>query len=71
MPSTKDTQYLIRPIEPADDARRNGYLSSYLETLERMTEARRLYEAAGFKRIDAPMGDTGHHRCDCWYVLEL
>jgi putative acetyltransferase len=59
---------LVRIIE---DARRDGYIACYLETLERMPEARRLYEAAGFRRVGAPMGHTGHHKCDCWYCLEL
>ena len=22
-------------------------------------------------RLDAPLGDTGHHSCNGWYLLEL
>jgi putative acetyltransferase len=53
------------------DAREDGYLYCYVETLERMTEARRLYESAGFEPLDSPRGQTGHHGCDRWYLLEL
>jgi putative acetyltransferase len=48
-----------------------GYRRCYLETLERMTAARAMYESAGFRKLPTPMGDTGHHRCDAWYVREL
>lgn len=52
-------------------ARAIGYRYCYLETLERMSEARRLYEASGFVRIDGPRGDTGHPSCDTFYQLDL
>jgi putative acetyltransferase len=48
-----------------------GYRLCYLETLVAMAQARRLYESFGFRRIDAPMGATGHFGCDAWYVREL
>ncbi len=54
-----------------DTARQMGYTRCYLETLSSMEAARRLYEAAGFVRLDAPMGCTGHHGCDRWYELAL
>ncbi len=52
-------------------AEKIGYKKCYLETLNHMVQARRLYEAAGFKRMDKPMGDTGHCPCDWWYVKKL
>jgi putative acetyltransferase len=52
-------------------ARQAGYRTCYLETLEHMSRARRLYEAFGFRRLSAPMGATGHFGCDAWYALEL
>jgi putative acetyltransferase len=54
-----------------DEAARAGFKRCYLETLERMTQARRLYESVGFEPLCAPMGATGHHGCDRWYALEL
>ena len=52
-------------------ARDHRYRSCYLETMDSMKEARRLYEAAGFKQTDKPSGETGHHGCDAWLRLEF
>ena len=52
-------------------ARRAGYRRCYLETLERMHQARRLYRRNGFEEIAAPMGDTGHSGCNSWMVRDL
>jgi putative acetyltransferase len=48
-------------------ARDHNYRSVYLETLAHMTQARRLYERAGFVRRSTPAGNTGHGGCDTWY----
>lgn len=52
-------------------AREHGFRTCYLESLRSMHAARALYEKAGFRRIDGPMGATGHHACDDYRVLEL
>ncbi len=52
-------------------ARALGYRRCYLETLERMTDARRLYEKFGFKALCSQRGATGHFGCDRYYELEL
>lgn len=52
-------------------ARTFGFTRCYLETLTGMDAAMRLYERTGFRRIDAPMGATGHGGCDIWYLREL
>lgn len=54
-----------------DGARKAGFRKCYLETLQHMEAARRLYESVGFEPLDAPMGKTGHHRCDVWAVKRL
>lgn len=53
------------------EAKRAGFRQCYLETLVQMTEARRLYERAGFTRLSRPEGHTGHFGCDAWYAREL
>jgi len=54
-----------------DAARDRGFERCYIETHERMVEARGLYESAGFEPLDGPMGETGHHGCNRWYLLDL
>jgi putative acetyltransferase len=52
-------------------ARDAGFRQCYLETLGGMHEAQRLYRAAGFSRIDAPMGATGHFACNTFFLRAL
>jgi putative acetyltransferase len=54
-----------------DSAPAFGFRRSYLETLTGMDAAMRLYERSGFRRIDAPLGATGHGGCDLWYLKDL
>ena len=54
-----------------DAARGFGFKRIYLETLTGMHGAMRLYERAGFRRIPAAMGATGHGSCDIYYLLDL
>jgi putative acetyltransferase len=52
-------------------ARELGYRRCYLETLTGMDAAMRLYERAGFTRLCAPLGATGHFGCDRWFARDL
>lgn len=52
-------------------ARDFGYTRCYLETLGGMDAAMKLYERSGFRRIDQPMGATGHGGCNAFYLLDL
>jgi putative acetyltransferase len=52
-------------------ARELGFRRCYLETLTGMAAAQRLYAAAGFRRIDGPLGRTGHFSCDTFYLRDL
>ncbi|MCU0758924.1 MAG: GNAT family N-acetyltransferase [Steroidobacteraceae bacterium] len=61
-------QMLARCIE---SARGFGFDRCYLETLASMGDAARLYEAAGFRRLGAPLGATGHFTCNRWYLLDV
>lgn len=53
------------------EAKAVGYRNMYLETLENMYAARRLYEAFGFSPLPQPKGTTGHFGCDAWYERSL
>lgn len=48
-----------------------GYRQCYLETLQVMPEANRLYQKAGFTKLDHALGKTGHFGVDVWYLKSL
>ena len=54
-----------------EEATKAGYRACYLETMDGMTQAQRLYARHGFKYLDQPMGDTGHTSCGTWMAREL
>lgn len=53
------------------DARRIGFRRVYIETLESMTAANRLYQKLGFVPLAEGLGNTGHCGCDTFYALDL
>jgi putative acetyltransferase len=54
-----------------DWAKDNGYTQLYLESLPELGKAIGLYEKAGFKMLQKPMGDSGHYACNIWMLKEL
>ncbi|CZF83907.1 Acetyltransferase (GNAT) family protein [Grimontia celer] len=52
-------------------ARNQGYHSCYLETTACLKEAIHLYKSLGFKRVDAPLGNTGHTDCEVAMLKKL
>jgi len=54
-----------------ESARGFGFSQCYLETLSGMDAAMRLYERSGFRRVQAPLGATGHGGCDSFYLRPL
>lgn len=54
-----------------DAARRFGFKRCYLETLTGMDAAQALYRKHRFTPLCAPMGSTGHHGCDRWFIRAL
>ena len=54
-----------------EEAGKAGFQLCYLETLDDMKQARRLYGKYGFNYLDKPMGNTGHTSCGTWMSKEL
>ena len=52
-------------------AREFGFEKIYLETMEYMTHAQKLYKQSGFEYIDGPMGGTGHYACPVHMLKRL
>ncbi len=52
-------------------AREAGYRQCYLESLPQLTAGVKLYEKFGFRYLDHPLGQTGHHGCNLWMILDL
>jgi putative acetyltransferase len=48
-----------------------GYSQLYIETLPELSRAITLYERAGFRQIDHPMGNSGHFGCNIWMLMDL
>ncbi|MCF6227008.1 MAG: GNAT family N-acetyltransferase [Xanthomonadales bacterium] len=48
-----------------------GYRYIYLETMENMTAARKLYRRFGFEDLKQALGDTGHGSCNSWMGMTL
>jgi len=54
-----------------DSARELGYKQIYLESMPELGKAISMYEKAGFRSIDHPMGKSGHFGCDIWMLMDL
>lgn len=52
-------------------ARELDFKQCYLETLPYMKAATKLYNASGFKQLEASLGETGHYSCDVWMLKTL
>lgn len=52
-------------------AAENGYRRMYLETMPELSLAISLYERFGFKRLDDPLGHTGHTGCNIWMIRDI
>lgn len=52
-------------------AKEYGYKKLYLESLPQFSKAVSMYEKQGFKKINQPLGNSGHTTCDIWMLKEL
>jgi len=54
-----------------DAARDFGYKQCYLESASQMEVAVNMYEKAGYKHLEGPLGETGHFSCGVWMIKDL
>lgn len=54
-----------------DKAKALGYKKCYLESATELEAAIHIYEQFGFKRLENPLGDTGHFSCGVWMLKGL
>ena len=71
IPEARGTGVSHKLIEIALEHAEKYYDTCYLETFGNMTAAQKFYEKYGFKRIDKPLGNTGHYGCDVMYIKQL
>ena len=48
-----------------------GYTEIYLESLPQFATAVGMYEKMGFKKLDHPLGNSGHTGCNIWMLKPL
>lgn len=71
-PSVRNIGLGRRMMQVAMDwAKSVGYTHAYLETMPELKKAVAVYEALGYKYLNGPLGDSGHHGCDIWMLKEL
>lgn len=54
-----------------EEAKKEGYLKMYLESMPELVKAIPMYEKNGFKHIEGPLGNSGHSGCDVWMIRNL
>ncbi|RZL53160.1 MAG: GNAT family N-acetyltransferase [Pedobacter sp.] len=54
-----------------ESAQHYGYNEVYLESFPELSTAIGMYEKAGFKKLEAPLGNSGHFACNVWMLLVL
>ncbi len=52
-------------------ARELGYTQLYLESFRELEKAVGMYLKAGFREINKPLGNSGHHACTIWMIKDL
>lgn len=52
-------------------AKENGFTRIYLETMNELKAALKVYERSGFTYLSGPMGNSGHFGCPLWMIREL
>jgi len=55
----------------AEDAKKLGYATMYIESMDDFAKAVSIYERLGFERLSNPLGNSGHFGCDIWMLKQL
>jgi putative acetyltransferase len=48
-----------------------GYRELYLESLPQFAKAVNMYEKQGYRKLNNPLGNSGHSACNIWMVKKL
>ena len=51
-----------------EQAKANGFSKVYLETMNELKAALKVYERLGFSYLTGPMGNSGHFGCPLWMM---
>lgn len=72
LPEARGTGLGTRLIETClEQARERGYKKVYLETMNELKAALKVYARLGFRYLDGPMGNSGHFGCPLWMLRDL
>lgn len=72
LPSARGQGYAQKMLSMLlDEAKLMGYKKCYLETLDSLTAAIKVYEKNGFKHLSGPCGETGHFGCNIYMLKKL
>jgi putative acetyltransferase len=53
------------------EAKKEGFVQMYLETMPELKKAIQVYELFGFNYLNGPMGNTGHDGCGIWMLKKI
>ncbi|RYY95703.1 MAG: GNAT family N-acetyltransferase, partial [Chitinophagaceae bacterium] len=71
LPEARGTGLGSRLIQASlDFAATAGYTQVYLESMPELRNALSAYARFGFRYLDAPLGNSGHHGCGLWMLRE-
>ena len=54
-----------------EQAKTFGFNKIYLETMNELKAALKVYARMGFSYLDGPMGNSGHFGCPLWMIKEI
>lgn len=54
-----------------EQAKAQGFTKVYLETMNELKAALKVYKRMGFEYLSGPMGNSGHFGCPLWMLKEI